>query len=129
MFSYYPFKLEILKHYIKNYGLILNGTKPSIDNALSISCQIITSYKLVEQYTHENNQGLGQSNAVPQKSKTLFKYYQMYCQDLASLCQLSEGAPFSYWRMHINTNESLKSIFYYYDFLMKRAKKYEEKKT
>ena len=50
MFPYYPFKLSIVKHYIGNFGLLVNGTKGSINCASSISCQLITSYKIIEQY-------------------------------------------------------------------------------
>lgn len=52
--------MAILKHYIQNYGDIIDGEKSSINNGISISCQLITSYKLVEQYSLENKIGIGQ---------------------------------------------------------------------
>lgn len=60
MFPYYPFKLDIIKHYIQNYGDIVDGAQGSASKALSISCQIMTSYKVVDQYSKEFNIGLGQ---------------------------------------------------------------------
>lgn len=69
MFSYYPFKLAILKHYIQNFGKVINGEKSSTNNGISISCQLITSFKLVEQYSLENNVGIGQKSKKPTKAK------------------------------------------------------------
>ena len=62
MFSYYPFKMAILKHYIQNYGSIVDGSKVGVENGLSVSCQLVTSYKLVEQYCQGNRVGLGQGS-------------------------------------------------------------------
>lgn len=62
MFPYYPLKLEILKHYVQNYGDIVDGGIGSVNNALSISCQILTSYKVVEEYSMRYNVGLGQGS-------------------------------------------------------------------
>lgn len=102
MFSYYPFKLDILKHYIKNYRLVIDGTTHSIDNAFIISSQLITSYKVVEQYCKENSTGIGQGFSPPSSTDKIIKYYQVYTHDLNALCNLAEEASFWYWKMHIS---------------------------
>lgn len=83
MFGYYPFKMDIVKHYIQNYGDIVTGTKLSQDNSLSISCQLITSYKVIRQYALENKIGIGQKSAVPTSTSGLLNYYPTLFHDLS----------------------------------------------
>jgi hypothetical protein len=56
---------------------------------MSISCQLITSYKIVEQYCMENNVGIGQKNNLTKNINKLRNYYGMFLHDLSSLCELS----------------------------------------
>ena len=50
LFPYYPIKNAIIDHYIRNYHLIINGVEIASKVACSISCQLLTSYKVVKDY-------------------------------------------------------------------------------
>lgn len=86
---------------MQNYGEIVDGARASINNAISISCQIITSYKLIEQYAGSENIGIGQKSAKPKDIAGLKNYYAMFSHDIGSLTELSGNAPYLYWKMHI----------------------------
>ena len=47
LFPYYPIKSAIVNHYIKNYHLIIDGSNAASQCAISISSQIMTSYKII----------------------------------------------------------------------------------
>lgn len=112
MFPYYPFKSSILKHYMENFGLVVNGTENSTSCASSISCQLVTSHKLVEQYATENTVGMGQKTPIPLGNLSqLENFYYMLVHDLKCICDLIEGAPLAYWRMHLKSG--IDNIFQY----------------
>jgi hypothetical protein len=50
IFSYCPFKSDITRCYIQNFGYIVDGSDLSVSCASSISCQLINNYKLIENY-------------------------------------------------------------------------------
>ena len=47
MFPYYAFKQQLISAYMKTFNVLYANQSQT---GLSISCQIITSYKLVEDY-------------------------------------------------------------------------------
>jgi hypothetical protein len=53
----------------------------------------------------------------------------MLTHDISSLASLSENAPYYYWKMHINSQEGIRNLFYYYKVIMKKVKKQETTKS
>lgn len=51
MFPYYTFKQQLIATYMKSFSSLYAN---SSQTGLSISCQIITSHKLVEDYADTN---------------------------------------------------------------------------
>ena len=47
LFPYYPAKLGLLTHYMKNQSLLIDGSEDSMKYTRSISCQLLTSYQLI----------------------------------------------------------------------------------
>lgn len=90
---------------------------------------MITSYKLVEQYSLENKIGIGQKSRKPTQIKSLLNYYAMFVHDISSLASLSDNAPYSYWKMHICSHEGIKNLFHYYRIVMKKVKAQENTKS
>lgn len=65
LFPYYPIKNAITNHYIKNYHLLVTGDEGASKVASSISCQLITSYKVIQDYAENNKEGLGSKLKYP----------------------------------------------------------------
>lgn len=53
----------------------------------------------------------------------------MLTHDLSSLTLLPDNASLLYWKMHINSQEGIKNIFYYYPMIMKKVALEEQQKT
>lgn len=77
------------------------------------------------------NIGLGQQSPVPPLKKLkdtqpFRRYYIRLYNDLAYFNKLSGNIPFKYWKMHINSKESLDNIFKFYDTILQFEYKLED---
>ena len=120
LFPFYPIKNAITNHYIKNYHLIINGNQQASKVACSISCQLLTSYKVIKEYTENNSEGLAQRIKYPDDLDLIENISSTIFFDMNFLSKLQEGVNFSYWKMHIKSG--IDSIFGYYDVLKKKVK-------
>ena len=59
LFPYYPCKQALLNHYIKNHGLLSDGSDIATRSSRSMACQILTSFNVVKEYAENHNIGLG----------------------------------------------------------------------
>lgn len=119
LFEYYPFKMALLRAYMRGFGDLVDGSEGSFRCAGSISCQIMSSHELVERYSQDYGEGLGQdiSQSIrldPHTVKKFKNYYMRMLYDLNYLCRLKGNAPLAYWSMHIGSPTGLSSIFRYY---------------
>ena len=107
MFGYYPFKMELIRVYIQKYGDIIAGEK-GFSCGGTLSCQLMTSYQLVQKYCEKNNIALGQGSKKASLENNMSiinfrRYYIRLFYDLEYINKLKWTASLTYWKMHINS--------------------------
>lgn len=108
MFPVYSFKQQLISSYIKSFNLIYAGQSQT---GLSISCQIMTSYKLVEDYADSNRAApisVNQSDDINEVQHLT----RMLIYDLDKITSLQGNAPLKYWRMQLKYG--IEGLFAYY---------------
>ena len=108
MFPYYPFKQQLIANYISCYSTVYAGEDRA---AQSISCQIMTSYKLVEDYA-ESKFAVPISVNTGEKLSSVCHLTKMMTWDLNKINSLTGEAPEKYWKMQIN--HGIVNLFGYY---------------
>ena len=80
----------------------MDGHKQAKSCATYITCQLLTSYKLIQQYCEKNTFPLAAKSNVPKNHNKLWDFFIIICHDLRLITDLTGEAPLAYWRMQIN---------------------------
>lgn len=108
MFPYYPFKQQLITNYFKCFSSLYGSEHRKGE---SIACQIVTSYKLVEDYSDSKD-------AIPiiipesDKISDVSHKTKMMTYDLHRINTLQGEAPLKYWSLVIR--HGIRSMFGYY---------------
>lgn len=115
MFPYYEFKRQLLAAYIECYPRFYVSEEACMPGQ-SIACQILTSYKLVEDYVESNHSQpicYNISNITDQDHISCVS--SMLFADLEKISKLQDPVPEKY--MKLQTSEGVKSIFTYHHLI------------
>jgi len=118
MFPVYTFKQQLLSSYVRCYHSIYSGLSKS---GLSISCQIMTSYKLVEDYVDSFGAVPIVINTANQTIDQVLHLTRMFLNDLYRINSLQGNAPLKYWKMQLRYG--VQNLFGYYEVLKDLAQK------
>lgn len=108
LFSYIPFKFQLLTVFFQKYGELVDGSSASVTCANLLSIHLMNCEQLILAYSKSFKFGLGQKNklrptySAADDKKELFKsYYIQMFSEINMIGRSSHDVLLAYWQMYI----------------------------